>query len=35
MKLFEILTANKEPMTVEEIAAATKADPAFLGRFTL
>ncbi|PQE29522.1 o-methyltransferase b protein [Rutstroemia sp. NJR-2017a WRK4] len=32
MKLFEILTAKKEPMTVEELAAATKADPAFLGR---
>ncbi|KAM3065863.1 hypothetical protein ACMFMG_009913 [Clarireedia jacksonii] len=32
MKLFEILAAKKEPMTVEELATETKADPEFLDR---
>lgn len=31
MKLFEILVAKKEPMTVDQLATATESDPAFLG----
>lgn len=33
MKLFEIMAAKKEPMTVEQLAKETDSDPAFLGEF--
>ncbi|KAF7902747.1 hypothetical protein EAF00_002650 [Botryotinia globosa] len=32
MKLFEIMVAKKEPMTVEQLAKETESDPAFLVR---
>lgn len=33
MKLFEIMVAKREPMTIEQLAKETESDPAFLGDF--
>ncbi|KAA8575032.1 hypothetical protein EYC84_004253 [Monilinia fructicola] len=33
MKLFEIMAARKEPMTVDQLSRETHSDPAFLARF--
>lgn len=31
MKLFEVMAAKKEPMTVDQLSKETESDPAFLG----